>query len=230
MKRLLFGGCLVVFFGCGARTEYFDEPEGDGGARPSTGGRSASAGAGPAAGTSSLAGAHSGGAVGISGAPSVTGGASVGGAVSVAGAPSIGGAWGRGGATSVAGAPSKGGASGVAGSTSVGGAIGIGGAGLAGSGATSGVVEACQVIAGNACQQCLCSTCSSQLLECFSNLGCALILACAQQTGCQGVSCYSASACKPTIDQFGGLGGKSMKGVLSLLSCAGGSQNSCSCN
>jgi hypothetical protein len=221
MNRLLFGAGLVVFFGCGARTEYFDDVDGAGGRLPGIGGTSAIAGAPHAGGVSNAAGApHFAGAVGISGGPGVAGGSSVG------GAPNIAGATGRGGATNVAGGPSKGGAPNIAGAPNVGGA----GIGNAGSGATAGIVEACHAIAGNSCQQCLCSTCSSQILECFSNFGCALILACAQQTGCQGVSCYSAASCKPTIDQFGGLSGKSMKEVLSLLSCSVGSQNSCSCN
>ena len=102
--------------------------------------------------------------------------------------------------------------------------------GAPGAGASPGVIQACQVIAGNSCQQCLCTTCSSQIVDCLSNFGCALILACAQQSGCQGLECYSAQTCRPVIDQFGGLTGKSMGSVLSLVSCSVGSQNSCSCN
>ena len=103
-------------------------------------------------------------------------------------------------------------------------------AGAGGFGATGGILEACQVIAGNSCQQCLCNTCSTPLVECFSDLGCALILACVQQSGCSGVSCYSAKNCRPVIDQFGGLGGPSMGNVLSLLSCSAGSLGACKCN
>src|SRR6478735_5261269 len=222
MNLLLFGGCLMLFFGCGGRTEYFSDPDEAGGQFPSAGGAPASAGAPHAGGAPNVAGAppFTAGVPGFGGAPSF------GGVTSVAGAPHFAGA------PSVAGAPHMGGAPGIAGAPNVGGA-GVGGVstgGAAGSGATSGIVEACQVIAGNSCQQCLCSTCSSQIVECFSNFGCALILACAQQTGCSGVACYNAQTCRPVIDQFGGLTGSSMKDVLSLLSCSLSSQNSCSCN
>ena len=76
----------------------------------------------------------------------------------------------------------------------------------------------------------MCTTCAPQIVECVSNIGCALIFACAQQTGCQGVSCYSPDTCKPIIDQFGGLSGSATKDVLALISCAATAQNSCNCN
>jgi len=118
-----------------------------------------------------------------------------------------------------------GGAPNVAGAPSFGGTVSVAGAG----GATAGIVEACQVLASNACDQCLCTTCASPVIECFSNFGCALILACAQQSGCTGLDCYSASTCRPVIDQFGGLKGKAMSDVLALLNCSVSSQAACSC-
>ena len=184
MNRSLFGGCLIVLLGCGARTEYFTDLDGQ---FPGVGGAQSAGGASQVGGWSNVAGA-----------------------ISVAGAPGVGGA------PHVAGGP------GVAGAPHV--------AGAGGFGATGGILEACQVIAGNSCQQCLCNTCSTPLVECFSDLGCALILACVQQSGCSGVSCYSAKNCRPVIDQFGGLGGPSMGNVLSLLSCSAGSLGACKCN
>ena len=113
----------------------------------------------------------------------------------------------------------------------MGGTINVAGAiNVAGSGATSGIIEACQVIASDSCQQCLCKSCASPVVECFSNLGCALIIACTQQTGCNGLNCYTPQTCRSVIDQFGGLTGKAMSNVLSLLQCSVGSQNSCNCN
>ena len=216
MNRFLFGGCLLVFFGCGARTESFFDPDGSSG----------SFGVG---GTSATAGRTFGGAANIAGSSSVGGTVNVAGAVGFAGANSAG--WfGTGGNTSVAGGPGKGGAS-FGGFTGVAGGIGRGGAaGRGGGGGSSGIEETCKALTSNSCQQCLCSTCSSQIVQCISNFGCALILACAQQTGCQGLACYSPMACKPVIDQYGGLAGPAMKDVLSLLTCATTSQNNCSCN
>ena len=227
MNRLLVGAGLLVLFGCGARTDYFADE--DRPFEPGAGGALAIAGAPNAKGGSpSRAGAaNDAGAPGIGGAPNVTAGApSVGGRANItAGAPGVGGA-----PIVTAGAPGFGGAP-----TSKGGTSGFSGAangkgGAPGAGASPGVIQACQVIAGNSCQQCLCTTCSSQIVDCLSNFGCALILACAQQSGCQGLECYSAQTCRPVIDQFGGLTGKSMGSVLSLVSCSVGSQNSCSCN
>jgi hypothetical protein len=224
MNRILVGGCFALLFGCGARTDYFIDQEGAGGQLQAGGNGPAVAGAAPTSG-----GPGSGGAPSAGGAPNVSAGApAVGGRPNViAGAPGMGGAPNvSGGAPGGGGRPNVGaGAPGAGGVTNVAGA-----AASAGSGATSGIVEACQVIAGSSCQRCLCTTCSSQIVECFSNFGCALVLACAQTTGCQGVACYTAQTCRPVIDQFGGLTGKAMRDVLSLLTYSLGSQNSCSCN
>ncbi|HEY3254348.1 MAG TPA: hypothetical protein VGJ91_10380 [Polyangiaceae bacterium] len=222
MNRFLLGGCLIVLFGCGARTEYFMDEEGAGGLPQGAGGAPS-----PTAGAPQVGGApNHAGAPAISGAPNATAGAP-----GIAGAPHFAGGTSVGGAPHFAGAPSVGGAPGIAGAPGVGGVPGVAGApGIAGSGAVPGIIQACQVIAGNSCQQCLCKSCASQIVECFSNFGCALILACAQQSGCQGLGCYSASTCKPVIDKNGGLSGSAMSDVLSLLSCSVGSQNSCNCN
>jgi len=221
MNRLLFGGCLVVFFGCGARTESFFDPDG-------------SSGAFGVGGSSASAGRNFGGASNVAGwVNQVAGSSSVGGTINVAGSvgvagSTIAGSFGTGGHTGVAGAPGKGGAS-FGGFTGVAGGIGRGGA--AGRGGGSSVIEeTCKALTTSSCQQCLCSTCSSQIVQCISNLGCALILACAQQTGCQGVACYSPMACKPVIDQYGGLTGPAAKDVLALLACATTSQANCNCN
>lgn len=220
MNRFLLGAGVFVLLGCGARTEYFDDVDGAGGQLQGRGGTSSVAGAPHSGGTINIAGAPQ-----VAGAPGVAGAPHTAGATGVAGAPNVAGAPGSGGRTGVAGAANIGGATSIAGAPSVAGAPSTGG-----SAGTPGVIEACQVIAGNSCQQCLCSTCSSQIVQCFSNFGCALILACAQQTGCSGVACYNAQTCKPVIDQFGGLTGTAMKDVLSLLTCSLGSQNSCKCN
>jgi hypothetical protein len=162
-----------------------------------------------AAGASNVAGAppHKGGAPGFSGAPNFTAGSPgfAGSTTVTAGAPSVGGA-----PSVTAGAPSHGGTANVAGAP--------------------GIIQACQAIAGTACQDCLCATCSTQIVACASGLGCGLILACAQQTGCQGVACYRPQTCKSVIDRFGGLGGEALTDALSLFTCAAGSQSACGCN
>ena len=205
MNRLLFGGSLLVFLGCGARTESFFDPDG-------------SSGALGVGGSSATAGRNFGGSLNVAGSVNqVAGSFSVGGTINVAGGVGFAGA-------TIAGSFGTGGHTGVAGGTGKGGAVGRGG-----SGGSSVIEETCKALTTNSCQQCLCSTCSSQIVQCISNFGCALIFACAQQTGCQGLSCYSPMACKSVIDQYGGLTGAAMKDVLSLLTCATTSQNSC-CN
>lgn len=207
MKRFWIGGSLIVLLGCGGRTEYFDDSYGTGGGLPGRAGSPGVAGAPPIAGSPGAgASAGAGAAPSVGGSPSFAGGPHFGGAPGIGGSPS-------GGSASVAGAPSAGGSPGAA-----------------GSGASPGVVQVCQAIASNSCQKCLCSSCSSQIVQCVTNFGCALIIACAQQTGCQGVGCYTAQNCRKVIDQFGGLGSASMKDALSLLTCSVTSQNSCSCN
>jgi hypothetical protein len=231
MNRFLLGGCLTVMLGCGARTDYFTDFDGAG-ASPGV------AGAAPAGGALNFAGAPQlAGAPGVGAGPSVGGAPGVGAGPNVSGAPGVGAGPSVGGAPGVGAGPSVGGAIGVGAGPSVGGAIGVGaGPSVAGapagggSGASPGVIEACQVIAGNSCQQCLCTSCSSQIVQCFSNLGCAVILACAQEKNCQGADCYTGKNCRGIINQFGGLGGKAMADVLSLLTCSVGSQNTCSCN
>lgn len=214
MNRFLFGGCLVIFFGCGARTESFTDLDGASG-RLGAGGNSATAGR-SFGGTSNVAGA-----INVAGTPSV----GTGGATNIAGAPSKGGAPGFGGSGSFAGFPSKGGAPSFGGRPSVGGSSGRGGGG-----GSSGIEQTCQIIASNSCQQCQCTTCASQIVECISNFGCALILLCAEQTGCQGLACYTAQNCRSVIDQNGGLTGSAMQDVLSLYTCSFSSQNTCNCN
>lgn len=223
MNRFLFGGCLMIFLGCGARSGTFSDLDG-------------------ASGAFGVAGTFSSGGRSVAGAASVAGGVNVAGTSNVgAGGNSAGGSFGTGGA-SLAGGPSKGGAPGFGGSGNVagwsgrGGTTGVGGGGNVagwfgtGGGGTSAIEQACQAIANNSCQQCLCSSCSTQIVKCVANIGCALILACAQQTGCQGVSCYKADTCKPIIDQFGGLNGSAVQNVFDLASCASVSQSTCNCN
>lgn len=218
MNRFVFGGCLVVFFGCGARSETFFAPEGVAGTYGS-GGTSAAAGR-SFGGANNTAGWFN----NLGGRNNTGGGTSVGGwSNNAAGGPSVGGWFGVGGSTPVAGWTGTGG-------SSFGGFNGV--AGWIGTGGTPGIVEqACRILASTPCQQCMCTSCAPQIVECIGNVGCALILACAQQTGCQGLNCYSPQACKSVIDQYGGLTGGAMQDVISLYTCSLTSQSSCgACN
>jgi hypothetical protein len=210
--RLAFYACLTFLIGCGARTSTLEEE---------LGGQDAGGSSGTAGSSAGFGGVH----------PTPHGGASSG-APPFAGAPPSAG-FGSGGSPPIpaggaasAGSPAGGfGTGGVAGS--FGGFAGFGAIG--GDAGTGGIGEVCSVLGGT-CAECQCKTCAPAIEACFSELGCTFILACAQQTGCTGFSCYSPTTCKPVIDQFGGLGGVSIKKVFSLLSCAASSQASCGCN
>jgi hypothetical protein len=230
--RFVLCACLTLLPGCGARTSTLEDELGgqnQGGASGGTpiGGSNGRGGSNPTAGAggASFAGGSFAGAGGVSFAGAPFGGA---GGVHFAGAPSAG--------APAAGAPSAG-AGGVSFAGS--GGISVAGAPFGGFGAVAGaptagaggsIGELCSVLGSSTCEQCVCKSCAPAIEGCFSDLGCAFIFACAQQTGCQNLGCYSPSTCEPVIDQFGGLGGSSMKKVLSLLTCSASSQNSCGCN
>ena len=212
--RFVLSATFCLLMGCGARTEsFYDEGDFAGG---SFGASSGASHAG-APGVGASAGAYFGGATGVG----ANAGAYFGGA---SGVGASGGAFPHGG-TSFGGFGATSGAAGAFGGF---GAIG-GDAGEAGTGATGGIIEACMAVTNDSCSQCQCKVCAPQLVSCFSDLGCALIFACVQQTGCQGVSCYTPNNCRPIIDKFGGLTGPSMSEVFGVLTCAVTSQNACGC-
>ncbi|HEY0465063.1 MAG TPA: hypothetical protein VGC79_12675, partial [Polyangiaceae bacterium] len=65
MNRSLFGGCLIVLLGCGARTEYFSDFDETDGQFAGAGGVRAAGGAAHTGGLSNVGGAlHVGGAPG----------------------------------------------------------------------------------------------------------------------------------------------------------------------
>lgn len=205
--RLVFCACLTLLVGCGARTSTFDDEfggENAGGAAGFGGSHPIPAGGAPFGGAPSAGapfGGFGGGHAGAAGAPGA----------GAAGAPGAG----------AAGAPGAG-----AGGAPLGGFAGFGAIG--GDAGTGGIGQLCGVLGGSTCAQCQCQTCAPAIEGCFSDTGCALIFLCAQQAGCNGLSCYSPT-CQPVIDQYGGLAGASIRKVFSLLTCAASSQASCGC-
>jgi hypothetical protein len=223
--RLLLCACLTLLIGCGARTSTLEDE---------LGGQDAGGASGHAGSSSGFGGTQptpAGGAP-FGGPPMAGFGGSLpipGGGAPSAGAPA-GGTGGAAGAAPHGGAPSAGAPSGGAQTAGApaGGFAGFGAIG--GDAGTGGIGELCSVLGGSTCAECQCKTCAPAIEACFSDLGCTFIFACAQQTGCNGISCYSPKTCQPVIDQFGGLGGSSMKRVFSLLTCAVSSQANCGCN
>ena len=220
----LLSACFAWTLGCGARTSTLED-EDFGGRYP-----------GGASGGAPVGGSHPGGGGSFGGSLPVAGGGAIAGASPVAGS---------GGASPVAGSggafggssPVAGGGGSFAGFGAIGGSFaGFGGAvggsaGASGSAGAGGAIEElCSVLGSSSCEQCLCKSCADPIVSCFSDVGCAFIFACAQQTGCQGLSCYSPNTCKSVIDQFGGLTGAPVRELFALASCTASSQNSCSCN
>jgi hypothetical protein len=87
-----------------------------------------------------------------------------------------------------AGGPSGGAASaGSADKTS--GAPNTGGGGSA-AGASGDFEQECLARAADACEQCLCSSCTEQLQACAATAGCPELLVCIRDHHCQGIACY----------------------------------------
>jgi hypothetical protein len=191
---------IFTFAGCGGRTGVLGDDAYD----PDDGGSSGSTGTGgtkATAGKPSKGGKASGGGVGTGGA----------GPFPVAGASPVGGT-GIGGSFPVAGFPSFGGAfPSFGGASPTGGAFPVGGFG--------GVPSDCQ--------SCIFKTCNAELTQCFQDVGCISIFACAATSGCQGFDCYTPEACAGVIDQWGGFGSPSMKAMLQSFSCVLGSGCPC---
>lgn len=81
------------------------------------------------------------------------------------------------------------GAGGAGGATSASGAANAGGAG--GAGGPSGQFEQdCLARAADACEQCLCSSCTDQLQACAATEGCPELAVCIRDSHCQGIACY----------------------------------------
>jgi hypothetical protein len=223
--RLVVCASLALLIGCGARTSTLEEELGGQNAGGAAGGAGLSSGNGGAPPTPG--GGPSTGGVSAAGAPA-TGGAGTGGSYPFpgGGAPAAGAPVGGSGGISFAGAPAGG----------FGGSFGGFGGSFAGFGAiggeagTGGVAELCSVLGNSSCAECQCKTCAPAIDACFADIGCALIFLCAQQTGCNGISCYSPTTCQSVIDQSGGLAGKSLARVFALAACSLSSQSSCGCN
>lgn len=214
--HVLFCACLSLLLGCGARSSTLEDEESLGGESSGNAGGTTSGGrpsGGASSGGMTSGGRPSGGTGNVSSAGFGAGGASGG----------FGAAGGNGGVASggVAGVGAFGAQGGSGGA-----AAGAGGAG----GASEVIVRACVAVLASECAPCLCQTCAPALLDCFSDLGCAVIFSCAQQTKCAGLRCYSPDTCGPVIDQFGGPFGQSARNVFSLASCSVNSRNNCGCN
>ena len=226
---LLFSACLASFLGCGGRTETLFDDAGAGGLISSGGdglGGSPAVSGAPSVGGSGVAGGaiHFAGSPGVGGSPSFAGGPSAGGSANIAGAPpSKGGSPGFGGFTGIAGMPNFGGMPSFGGFGGDAGAAGFGGLGGV-------IVDTCVSVAPSACEKCECQVCADQVIGCFTDVGCASIFSCIQNTGCQGFGCYTNATCRKVINQFGGLTGSSASEVFALGSCALSSQNVCACN
>ena len=90
-----------------------------------------------------------------------------------------------------AGGPSGGGASGGSGGSAdtTSGAADTGGAGSA-AGASGEFEQGCLARAADACEQCLCTSCTDQLQACAATEGCPELVVCIRDNHCQGAACY----------------------------------------
>lgn len=54
------------------------------------------------------------------------------------------------------------------------------------------------------CEVCVATSCTTEALNCCNQEGCLDIISCAQETGCDGIDCYSPDTCQAVIDAAGG--------------------------
>lgn len=87
------------------------------------------------------------------------------------------------------GGPSGGGAAGAGSADEASRAANAGGAGSA-AGASAEFEQECLARAADACEQCLCSSCTDQLQACAATAGCPELLSCIRDNRCQGIGCY----------------------------------------
>ena len=224
--KVLSLACLSVVLGCGARTDtLFDDGSGLGGY--DSGGQGQGGGQPTAGGFGNTGNFGNAGGFGNTGNFGNAGGFGNTGNFGNAGGFGNTGNFGNTGGTAVAGSANVGGAFPTAGTSSGGfGAF----AGSAAAGGSGGIVDLCVSAAPTSCDKCQCQACGSELSTCFSDLGCALIFACAEQKQCQGFGCYQNSTCRSVIDQFGGLTGAPVAEVFALATCAATTRQGCGCN
>jgi hypothetical protein len=141
------------------------------------------------------------------------------------GAPGYGGSPGTG-ATPGYGGYGAVGAGGYGAVTTTGGYGQGGGIGYAG-GSTVDPVAQCVAQAGSECEACACSACFGDLTACFADVGCPVILQCANLTGCSGADCYQPSTCQSIIDEYGGVGSTSTSLAIPLFQCLQGAGCPC---
>jgi hypothetical protein len=196
----LCSAAWVFLLGCGGRTDTLLDADGVGG--------SSSAGALDQGGVANVGG-------GFSGSENVGGGGvDPGGGAGFGGATNPGGGAGFAGAINPSGGADFGGASGF----TFGGSTGFGGASV--------IVDTCVSLAPTSCEKCLCQTCSSQVVTCFSDPNCIVLFACFSNTHCQGLACDSPFTCGPVIKQSGV---NALNEIVGLATCSL-KQTSCGCN
>jgi hypothetical protein len=87
--------------------------------------------------------------------------------------------------------------------------------------------EQCDAAFPEACANCACDECYSELDTCLDDFGCRAIFDCATSRGCSGLNCYEPETCQGVIDTFGGLYGSSALLLYDVMDCAG--NQGCAC-
>jgi hypothetical protein len=99
------------------------------------------------------------------------------------------------------------------------GGVSTGGVGGGTSGGAGGATpEQCVSQARSDCEACACKGCFQQLVPCFQDEACPLILQCANQTHCTGTDCLNPDTCGPLIQKYG-IGSPGVSLAVSLFGC-----------
>ena len=77
----------------------------------------------------------------------------------------------------------------------------------------------------NACEECACNNCLTQVMDCQLDIGCVAIRICAQAHGCTGIDCLG--PCGDVINDHGGPFGESVGLATALSDCYTGACPNC---
>ena len=89
------------------------------------------------------------------------------------------------------------------------------------SGSTGDPLAECLMMVepGDMCGECACKSCTAEYEDCQSDMGCAKIFKCVQDSGCSGQDC--ALPCGQTIQENGGVMGEPLAKAITLGMCIG---------
>jgi hypothetical protein len=89
-----------------------------------------------------------------------------------------------------------------------------------GNGCTATPTPECPFDVNDPYEVCVAVVCEPEKMQCCAFDGCLELVACARETGCEGLECYQEETCMAEIDALGGITGEGVSAAQSLADCA----------